>query len=194
MSRAVPMDEWTDDGTGKVPVFFDGRRRLVDPLHDFVESITATKRDGTSEAGYRSAVDAVTYALLGWLKYLDANRKSLWDATDALLVAYRDESLGDVLQSPRGKKDKRLGQRTVNTNLRSIYRFYAWAQREANLCTELIGPRAPDLRALRIADALGQWKAQARQRQRLSKVLPARFGAGKWQATLHERGRKEEAD
>lgn len=72
MSTALALVEWTDDGRGGVPVFYDRRRRLVDALHDFVESIAAAKRDVASPTGYRSAVDPVTYALLGWLRFLDA--------------------------------------------------------------------------------------------------------------------------
>ena len=51
MSTALALVEWTDDGRGGVPVFYDRRRRLVDALHDFVESIAAAKRDVASPTG-----------------------------------------------------------------------------------------------------------------------------------------------
>lgn len=148
MSRAIPIVEWTDDGTGRVPVFFDGLRRLVCPLHDYVESVAASRRDSASAVGYRSSVDAATYALLGWLKHLDTEGKGLWDVNDALLTDHRDALLAAVMRSPRGKKDRRLGQRTVNTHLRWIYRFYAWAQEEVGLCAGLVGRRGPLTSAL----------------------------------------------
>lgn len=143
MSTALALVEWTDDGRGGVPVFYDRRRRLVDALHDFVESIAAAKRDVASPTGYRSAVDPVTYALLGWLRFLDVKGLDLWAATDALLVEHRDNEVKVVMQSPRAKQEKRLAMRTVNDRLRWIYRFYAWCRRDALLGVAVLGLKGP---------------------------------------------------
>lgn len=134
--------EWTDDGTGRLPVFFGKQRKLIDPLHDYIAALAESKRMSASPTAYASTVNAATYALLAWLRYLEERRLPLWSARDAVLRQYRDRALKDVENSGRSKKNTRVAKRTVNTKIEWIYRFYAWAQ-EAKLWQGVIGPDGP---------------------------------------------------
>jgi len=132
--------EWVDDGAGRVPVFFNQQRCLVDVMHDYVDHIAESKCRTESPRGYASMVDAATYALLCWLRYLDAEKLSWLQADDKLLEEFRDTELKEVMRSPQGKRDQRTAKRTVNVKLQWIYRFYSWAE-STHWCMGVIGPR-----------------------------------------------------
>lgn len=132
--------EWIEDESGRIPVFFDRRLDLVDPLHDYVASVAATKRLSSPRA-YASTVDAATYALLAWLRYLNERKHQWQEANDAVLAGFRDSELTKVLRSGRAKGAERIAKRTVNTKLHWVYRFYGWAQESAGLCSGIIGPK-----------------------------------------------------
>lgn len=134
--------EWTDDGTGRLPVFFGTRRRIVDPLHDYIAELAERKRSSASPMAYASTVDAATYALLSWLRYLESRRLTLWSVRDSVMRLYRKRALDDVKRSGRSKNNERVAKRTVNTKIEWIYRFYAWAE-QAGLCKGVIGLEAP---------------------------------------------------
>lgn len=132
--------EWVDDGSGKVPVFFDRHFRLVDMLHDFIADVADRKRrERGSPRAYQSTVDAATYALLDWWRYLEDEQYAWLEVTDQLLEGYRDHAFKRVRSSSKGRKSDRTAKRTVNARLRWIYKFYCWAQEEAGLCRNLIG-------------------------------------------------------
>ena len=132
--------EWVDDGNGRVPVFFDQRRCLVDVLHDYVEHVARSRQGAASPRGYASMVNAATYALLSWLRCLEASNRSWQQADDSLLKTFRDDQLKEVKRSPQSKGDERTAKRTVNVKLRWIYRFYGWAE-GAKWCKGVIGPQ-----------------------------------------------------
>lgn len=141
--KAHAAVEWADDGSGRLPVFYCSRKRLVDALHDYVASVAEPKvRAANSAAAYASTVDGATYALLGWLRYLDDKGIGLWQVSDSVFRAFRTHALNEVKASKRGKNDERVAKRTVNTKLEWIYRFYTWAQC-TGLCKGLIGTEAP---------------------------------------------------
>lgn len=148
MRSELSRVEWVDDGAGRVPVFFDSRGRLVDALHDFVVTVVASKHGSLSEAGYRSAVDAASYATLGWLRYLDSVGKQLQDANDAILEEFRNATLTRVLKAVGGKGDERVSKRTVNAQLRWIYGFYAWANGEGGKFSGVMSAQGPVTSAL----------------------------------------------
>lgn len=164
--RANAAVEWTDDGSGRLPVFYCSRKRLVDPLHDYVASVAEPKvRAASSPAAYASTVDGAAYALLGWLRYLDSRGIGLWQASDSVFRAFRTHALKAVKASTRGKNDERVGKRTVNTKLEWIYRFYTWAQ-GTGLCEDLIGPEAPvtsSLPLIKEGDSTGSSLASLRR-------------------------------
>jgi hypothetical protein len=141
VTQAVASVEWVDDGEGRIPVFFDRHHRLVDVFHDYVVSLADRKRRAASAQAYTSTVESATYALLGWLRHLEAKRVGWLAASDARLEAFRDGALKEVLGSARGKRNERTAKRTVNVRLQWIYRFYRWAQQDVALCSNLIGPR-----------------------------------------------------
>ena len=131
--------EWVDDGVGRLPVFFDRRLHLVDALHDYAASVASTKRL-SSGLGYAATLDAASYALLGWLRYLDGRGLQWQQANDMLLGGFRDAELVRVQRSEQSKGHERVAKRTVNVKLQWIYRFYCWAQERAGLCSGIIGP------------------------------------------------------
>lgn len=142
--KQTSVVEWVDDGSGKVPVFFDRRFRLVDMLHDFIADVADRKRrERGSLRAYQSTVDSATYALLDWWRYLEDNRQVWLEVTDNVLEGYRDHAFKRVRNSPKGRKSDRTAKRTVNARLRWIYRFYCWAQEDTGLCRNLVGMNHP---------------------------------------------------
>ena len=131
--------EWVDDGVGRLPVFFDRRLHLVDALHDYAASVASTKRL-SSGLGYAATLDAASYALLGWLRYLDGRGLQWQQANDMLLGGFREAELVIVQRSVHSIGQERVAKRTVNVKLQWIYRFYCWAQERAGLCSGIIGP------------------------------------------------------
>ncbi|WP_028839815.1 MULTISPECIES: hypothetical protein [Thermomonas] len=159
MTQRVAVIEWVDNGTGKVPVFFDRKYRLFDPFHDYVASVAVRKRLAAPQGAYASAVEAAAYALLAWLRYLEESKVTWERASDGTLQQFRDAALKQVLGSLRSKGNERTAKRTVNVRLQWIYRYYRWAQQDAGLCKGVIGP------GLAINSAITQPKRK-RQRSR----------------------------
>lgn len=166
--------EWVDDGHGRLPVFFSEQNRLVDALHDFIASAAEVKRPRSSTTAYASTVDAATYALLGWLRYLEHCRLDLWAVRDSVVKGFRDTNFTSVLASPKGKGDEDAAMRSVNIKLEWVYRFYAWAQ-SAALCDGLVGSEGPLKSALlETRDDSVEGKAPSR-----SKLFPQCFDIGR---------------
>ncbi|HET7057557.1 MAG TPA: hypothetical protein VFI05_02420 [Nitrospiraceae bacterium] len=140
MTAGTAFVEWVDNGTGKVPVFFDCRNRLFDPFHDYVASVAGKKRLAAPQGAYASAVEAAAYALLAWLRHLERTKVDWKQASDATLGEFREVALKQVLGSQRSKGNERTAKRTVNVRLQWIYRYYRWAQQDAGLCNGIIGP------------------------------------------------------
>ena len=140
MTATMAFIEWVDNGTDKLPVYFDRTHRLFDPFHDYIAWVAGKKRRAAAQGAYISAVEAAAYALLAWLRHLEGT-KGAWDqASDATLEAFREAALKQVLGSQRSKGTERTAKRTVNVRLQWIYRYYRWAQQDAGLCKDVIGP------------------------------------------------------
>lgn len=123
----------------RLPVFYNAKMRLVDEFHDYVCYVVKTEAQCGSSQAYVSKVQAVSYALLAWLRFLDA-RKARWtDADNAKLREFKDCTLNRVKKSVRGKGDESAAKRTVNIQLKWIYRYYAWAERTER-CGTILGP------------------------------------------------------
>lgn len=140
MTQRVATIEWVDNGTGKVPVFFDRKHRLFDPFHDYVDSLAGRKRLAAPQGAYTAAVEAAAYALLAWLRHLEEAKVTWERASDDTLQKFREAALKQVLGSQRSKGNERTAKRTVNVRLQWIYRYYRWAQQDAGLCNGVIGP------------------------------------------------------
>lgn len=160
--------EWVDDGTGRVPVFFDRRRNLVDVLHDYVQALAITKRLTSSSQGYASTINAVSYALLGWLQLLDERGRDWESADDALLLTFAESQLAAVQQSRKSKGNERIAKRTINVKLQWIYRFYCWAQKSRR-CKRVIGPKRPITSTITLSKSA---RAKSGRRQMESEIYP----------------------
>ena len=160
MTSQEAILEWTNDGTGKLPVFFDGKRRLVDSFHDYIAWLGQRKRMAAASMAYASTVEAASYAMLGWLRHLESTRRDWRRPDDTVLQSYRDAALKEVLCSTRSKQDERLAKRTVNIKVQWIYRFYEWAQQHARLCENVIGPNQP------LSSTITQATRKARKRRK----------------------------
>lgn len=95
---------------------------------------------------YKSTVDAVAYALLDFARFLRRKRLTWRDLNDDLLLKFRDDALKETRQDSRSK-DEFTAKRTVNTKIRIIYDFYAWAEVDAALTDGKIGWMEGDIRS-----------------------------------------------
>ena len=111
----------------------------MDEFHDYVCYVAETEAKSGSSQAYTSKVQAVSYALLAWLRFLDGTSASWKDADNAKLRGFKDLALKRVKASVRGKGNENAAKRTVNIQLKWIYRYYAWAERTER-CGTILGP------------------------------------------------------
>lgn len=139
MTRTEALVEWVGVGTERLPVFYNAKLRLMDEFHDYVCYVAETQAKSGSSQAYTSKVQAVSYALLAWLRFLDGRSASWKDADNAKLRGFKDLALKRVKASVRGKGNENAAKRTVNIQLKWIYRYYAWAERTER-CGTILGP------------------------------------------------------
>lgn len=73
-------------------------------------------------------VENRAYTLVKWYRYLAERRLELWQASDNLIKQFRDGLMArDAINS---SGDQQARRRTVNLDLRNVYLFYAWLQRD----------------------------------------------------------------
>ncbi|KLD64399.1 tyrosine-type recombinase/integrase [Dyella japonica] len=73
-------------------------------------------------------VEGRAYALAKWYRYLAQERIDVLDADDRVLCMFRDAMLERESANRSGNAQAR--RRTINLDLRNIYLYYAWLQRD----------------------------------------------------------------
>jgi len=76
----------------------------------------------------RKTVEGRAYSLKKWYQYLSDRGIEALDATDDVLKAFR-EHLFDSRIARNRSDDEKARRRTINLDLRNIYIFYAWLQK-----------------------------------------------------------------
>jgi hypothetical protein len=104
----------------------DEKLRTVVPFLDFIIHCVDVKM-------FRpKTVEARAYSLKMWYQFLSTNQIDALDADDELLAKFRDHLFERVAANRSG--DKQARRRTLNADLRNVYTYYAWLQKNDSVC------------------------------------------------------------
>lgn len=130
---------WSDGY--RIAVIRNQRRNIIEPFLDYILSRARELRDMKADkSAFQSNIDYVAYALLFLARFLATRPKLTWEKlTDEDLVTFRDWLKDETRKNPRSKTDE-TAMHTANLRLRVIYEFLTWAQEDAHLIEEVVGP------------------------------------------------------
>lgn len=85
-------------------------------------------------------VESRAYSLLKWYQYLDSQGVDMWFVCDGTIAEFRDMMLKRV--AVNSSEDLQARRRTINLDLRTIYGYYAWLQKDPayGAGRKLLGP------------------------------------------------------
>jgi len=111
----------------------DERLRSIMPFLDFIIYCVDVK------ICQPKTVEGRAYSLKMWYQFLSENHIDSLDADDDALVKFRDHLFKRVAVNRSG--DKQARRRTVNGDLRNVYKYYAWLQKNhpEYRCKRLLG-------------------------------------------------------
>lgn len=104
----------------------DEKLRTVVPFLDFMIYCVDVKMFKPK------TVEGRAYSLKMWYQFLSDNHIEALEADDDLLVKFRDHMFGRVAINRSG--DEQARRRTVNGDLRNVYMYYAWLQKNHPDC------------------------------------------------------------
>jgi|APLak6261663012_1056037.scaffolds.fasta_scaffold07339_2 site-specific recombinase XerD len=123
----------------RVPIFYDHKINLATPFIDYCIFLARGKvAVETKPQAYKSFIEPLANAISDYLEFLHIKNTDWKDASDALLIEYRNWSLNQIINNIRSRS-KLTASRSVNEKLIKIYEFYRWAQSHALLIEEVIG-------------------------------------------------------
>lgn len=76
----------------------------------------------------RKTVENRAYTLVKWYRYLATEGLEVWQASDRTLIQFRTALVERATSNCSG--DQQARRRTVNLDLRNVYLFYAWLQKD----------------------------------------------------------------
>ena len=125
------------------PLLFSSDMRLIEPAVAFLHE-HAIQRAHTADT-----VRTYTEILFDWFDTLEQSDIPWSDADAVDLVAYRNH----MLRLPSPHTHRPYSVRTINHRVRGVLRFYAWAVRNAWLCSSPLTGRASDFSVARHTQA-----------------------------------------
>lgn len=75
-------------------------------------------------------VESRAYTLLKWYRFLDERSMDMWNACDEMLKDFRDALL--LREAVNSSNNLQARRRTINVDLRNLYAYYAWLQRDTS--------------------------------------------------------------
>lgn len=113
-------------GPRRLPIFYGPDGMILEPFVEYGQAV-ARKKVGHSDQAYRTSIDDVGYHLSALIEYL-ASRDGDWRSVDdEALLGFR--TFLEARAFGRNRTRSPLSaKRNINRYLRTVYRFYTWAQ------------------------------------------------------------------
>lgn len=139
--------EWSELSLGRfIPFIRDQYLNLIEAFLDYAIYCAKQMPEQKDDSAYRSMMDAVAYALTDFARYLRQKRTCWMDVDDDFLQNFRDSAFLKTKRSLKSRDDLTVS-RTVNSKLRTIYHFFAWAEAVALLTEGKMGWISGDIRS-----------------------------------------------
>lgn len=134
--QSVELRRDVDDNGTSFWFLSDHRARAIMPFLDYIIYCIDVSSMNPKTVEHRA------YSLKKWYQYLVSKRLETFDVDDDVLKGFRDESL--VRRAANSSGDIQARRRTVNLDLRNVYTYYAWLQRQSDYGKgrRLLGPYA----------------------------------------------------
>ncbi|MFL9898878.1 hypothetical protein PQR71_12040 [Paraburkholderia fungorum] len=113
---------WTNFKGQLVPTFRDSSGALIEPICTYLDECAQTSQASPrkTETGRRK-IRSITYALLGYHRFLAANGQVFATSTDALLEKFANDAFALTRGNPRSRGHEYQAEETTNVKLRYIY-------------------------------------------------------------------------
>lgn len=126
--ESVPAGlDWVNvGGPRRLPVFYGVDGMIVEPFVEYGQAI-ARMKVGHSDQAFRTSMDDVGYHLGSLNEYLAVRGLDWRSLDDESLLAFRTYMEARALSRNRTRSPL-SAKRNINRYLRTVYRFYSWAQ------------------------------------------------------------------
>lgn len=118
-------------GPRRLPIFYGPNGLILEPLVEYGQAV-ARKKAGHSDQAFRTSLDDVGYHLSALIEYLASSAAEWKSVDDEALLGFRTFLEARALGRSRTRSPL-SAKRNINRYLRTVYRFYTWAQEQGML-------------------------------------------------------------